>query len=216
MIALLPWWSETAEQARRWQSEFKLIVASARSSATIELELFVGELKAEIDVVISCDFIVTEWNFDRNLVTVNQPVLVFLKLHCDREDLLTGGRGMKPRNGDEILKTRFSGAISRTSMNRDFDKQLRFDSANGMIAGTHEVSDLGTEVDVSNIAARAVAEFRHTLRMSEQEKIWARRVQFLLVDEIIAVSGADDETVSLKFTRHGPVIAETSGIQPLP
>ena len=33
---------------------------------------------------------------------------------------------------------------------------------------------------------------------------------FLLVDEIIAVSGADDETVSLKFTRHGPVIAETS------
>ena len=32
---------------------------------------------------------------------------------------------------------------------------------------------------------------------------------FLLVDEIIAVSGADDEAVTLKFTRHGPVIAET-------
>ena len=55
-----------------------------------------------------------------------------------------------------------------------------------MVAGALEVGDLGTEVDVGDISAGAIAKFRHTLRMSEQEKIWARRGPFFLVNEIAA------------------------------
>ena len=62
-----------------------------------------------------------------------------------------------------------------------------------MIAGALEVGDLGAEVDVGDIATEAIAEFRHTLRMSEQEKIWARRGPFFLVDKI-AANHADDNT----------------------
>ena len=56
-----------------------------------------------------------------------------------------------------------------------------------------EVSDFGAEVDVGDIAAGANAEFCHTLRMSEQEKIGAWRGQFFLVGEI-AASHADHNT----------------------
>ena len=69
-----------------------------------------------------------------------------------------------------------------------------------MIARAQEVGDLCTEFDVCDIAARAFAEFRHALRMGEQEKIRARQGPFFLVDEI-AASHADDNTEHKQVSR---------------
>ena len=71
VIALLLWQRETLNRQGNRQLEFKLIDDSARSSATIELELFVSELKTEIDVVIGCNILVAKRYFDMNLVAVD-------------------------------------------------------------------------------------------------------------------------------------------------